>query len=153
MIVYRLSKKVYASDLSGKGAELCGGRWNSRGMAMLYTCESRALCTTEIAVHTPLGILPTDFYIISIEIPASIKIKILANEELNEGWDIFPHSAITQKIGDNFLQENKYCVLKVPSAIVQDEYNYLLNPKHKDFNKIKIKNSKPFQFDKRLFIK
>ena len=69
MIVYRLSKKIYAHDLSGKGAELVGGRWNSKRNAMLYTGQSIALCVTEIAVHTPLGIIPKDYQLVHIEIP------------------------------------------------------------------------------------
>ena len=64
MKVYRLSKAQFANDLSGKGAELAGGRLNSKGLPMLYTSSSRALCTAEIAVHTPLGIVPTDYVII-----------------------------------------------------------------------------------------
>lgn len=69
MIVYRLSKEIYANDLSGKGAEIAGGRWNSKGSAALYTAQSIALCVTEIAVHIPLGILPRDYRLIHIEIP------------------------------------------------------------------------------------
>nr|WP_255897437.1 RES family NAD+ phosphorylase [Rufibacter sediminis] len=69
MIAYRLSKGLYKNDLSGRGAEIAGGRWNSKGTALLYTCESRALCTTEIAVHTPLGIVPVDYWLITLEIP------------------------------------------------------------------------------------
>ena len=69
MIVFRLSKAQFANDLSGKGAELVGGRWNSRGNAMLYTSQSIALCVTEIAVHVPLGILPKDYQLVHIEIP------------------------------------------------------------------------------------
>ena len=69
MIVFRLSKAQFANDLSGKGAELVGGRWNSRGNAMLYTSQSIALCVTEIAVHVPLGILPKDYQLVHIEVP------------------------------------------------------------------------------------
>ena len=61
MIVYRLCKSIYKKDLSGKGAEIAGGRWNSKGYAILYTSESRSLCTAEIAVHTPLGNVPADY--------------------------------------------------------------------------------------------
>ena len=68
MIVFRLSSSKYAKDLSGKGAEKSGGRWNSKGIALVYTGQSRALCTAEIAVHTPLGNIPLGYEIISIEI-------------------------------------------------------------------------------------
>ena len=77
MIVYRLAKNKFASDLSGKGAEISGGRWNSKGVRMLYTCESRALCALEIAVRMPLSIIPEDYRIVEIELPETNKIFIL----------------------------------------------------------------------------
>lgn len=150
MIVYRLSKSVYANDLSGKGAELVGGRWNSRGNAVLYTSQSIALCVTEIAVHVPLGILPKDYDLIHIEIPDD---NILEVKRLPKDWQTFPHADSTQKIGDKFLRDKKYLVLKVPSAAVQGEFNFLVNPRHPDFDKVKIKKKEKFSFDERLFVK
>lgn len=151
MIVYRLAKERFKNDLSGKGAEIAGGRWNSKGVAVLYTSESRALCTTEIAVHTPLGILPDDFYLITIDIPDNIEIKEIKVTQLPENWKNIPHINDTQQTGNKFIKEKKFLVLKVPSAVVQGDYNYLLNPAHKDFEKIKIKKTEKFEFDKRLF--
>lgn len=151
MIVYRLSKAQYAGDLSGKGAEIAGGRWNSKGVAMLYTSQSRALCTTEIAVHTPLGILPKDYQLISLHIPDELKIKEL--KSLPKDQYYFPHTIFTREIGDDFIKKGKFAVFKVPSAVVQGEFNYLLNPAHKDFLKITIKSREDFSFDQRLFIK
>ncbi len=148
MIVYRLSKGQYANDLSGKGAELVGGRWNSRGNAMLYTSQSIALCVTEIAVHVPLGILPKDYQLIHIEIPDE---DLLEMKRLPKDWQSFPHSNSTQMIGDKFLKEHKHLVFKVPSAAVQGEFNFLINPKHKNFNHIKIVKIENFNFDERLF--
>lgn len=153
MIAFRLSKSKYAKDISGKGAEQTGGRWNSKGAALLYTSESRALCTTEIAVHTPLGNIPFGYEIISIEIPDDIEIQELAATELPDDWKSFPHSHSTQEIGDKFVIAEKFLVIKVPSVIVQGEYNYLINPNHKDFKKIQIKSIESFNFDERLFIK
>ena len=150
MIVYRLSKAQYAQDLSGKGAELVGGRWNSRGNAMLYTSQSIALCVTEIAVHVPLGILPKDYQLIHIEIPDE---DLLEMKRLPKDWQCFPHSNSTQMIGDKFLKEHKHLVFKVPSAAVQGEFNFLINPRHKNFNQIKIVKIEGFNFDERLFRK
>ncbi|MFT3920211.1 RES family NAD+ phosphorylase [Cloacibacterium sp.] len=82
MIVFRLSKEQFAQDLSGKGAELVGGRWNSRGNAMLYMSQSIALCVTEIAVHVPLGILPKDYQLVQIEIPRG---RFSRNKEASKG--------------------------------------------------------------------
>lgn len=151
MLVYRLSKERFKNDLSGKGAEIAGGRWNSKGFAVLYTSESRALCTTEIAVHTPLGILPNDFYLITIEFPDDAEIKEIKIAQLPENWKNIPHINDTQQIGNKFIKEKKYLILKVPSAVVQGDFNYLINPAHKDFDKVKIKKTEKFEFDKRLF--
>jgi RES domain-containing protein len=152
MIVYRLSKSKYSHDLTGKGAERSGGRWNSKGVAMIYTSESRALCTTEIAVHTPLGNIPQDYQIISIEIPDGL-IGEVDSTSLPPGWNSIPHSHLTQDIGDRFISDNFFLAMKVPSAVVQGDHNYLINPYHQDSSKVKILAVEGFNFDERLFIK
>jgi RES domain-containing protein len=153
MIVYRLAKSEYSRDLSGKGAEKAGGRWNSKGVALVYTGDSRALCTTEIAVHMPLGILPKDYELITIKIPDSIKFLKINLNDLPVGWKSIPHSGMTQELGDQFIKAGKYAVLKVPSAVVHGDFNYLINPNHKDFNMVKITKTEKFDFDDRLFLK
>ena len=153
MIVFRLAKLKYSKDLLGKGAEKSGGRWNSKGTAMLYTSASRALCATEIAVHIPLGILPKDYSIATIEFPETIKVLKLDPQKLPKDWRSFPHPNSTQLIGDKFISENKYLIMQVPSVVVQGDYNFLINPNHKDFSKIKLSKVEPFAFDERLFIR
>jgi RES domain-containing protein len=153
MIVYRLSKSIHSGDLSGKGAEKNGGRWNSKGTALIYTSETRALCMAEIAVHTPLGILPQDYELITIAFPDLIKIHTLDLKSLSADWNSIPHAHSTQQIGDQFVKANKYLVMKVPSVIVPGEFNYLINPNHKDMKSVKIKSKELFNFDKRLFRK
>jgi len=153
MIVFRLSKAKFANDLSGKGAEKSGGRWNSKGTALVYTSASRALCTTEIAVHTPLGNLPVDYQLISIEIPDEINIQELAVEVLPADWKSIPPVNGSRKTGDKFVSDGISAVLKVPSVVVQDEFNYLINPAHAESRKITIKSIESFNFDERLFIK
>jgi len=150
MVVYRLSKKIYASDLSGKGAEIAGARWNSKGNAMLYAGQSIALCVAEVAVHIPLGILPVEYVLVHLEVPDS---GILELKKLPMNWNIFPYSKETQKLGDEFLRKNKFLGMKVSSAAVHGEFNILLNPKHPDFEKVKILKIEDFSFDKRLFVK
>jgi RES domain-containing protein len=153
MIVFRLSKSKFANDLSGKGAEKTGGRWNSKGTSVVYTSESRALCTTEIAVHTPLGNLPLEYMLVTIEIPDDVHIIGIPANKIPESWKSFPHPHSTQEIGDKFVQEGKSAVLKVPSAVVQGDFNYIFNPAHPDAVRIKIKSIEPFNFDDRLFRK
>jgi len=151
MIVYRLAKKKFCNDLAGRGAELAGGRWNSKGVAMLYTSQSRALCLAEIAVNLPIGIVPIDYYLVEIEIPDSVNIAKINLKELKADWNSFPHSSETQQLGDEFIFESKSLVFKVPSAVVQGDFNYLVNPKHSDFHQIKINHTELFSFDKRFF--
>ena len=150
MIVFRLSKSRYSTDLSGKGAEKAGGRWNSKGVAMIYTSASRALCMAEVAVHMPLGIVPADYVLASIEIPDN-SIMEISMQELPADWQALPHPDSTQKLGDKFIREGKYLALKVPSVVVQGEYNFLVNPKHEAIKEVRVKHTEPFMFDKRLF--
>jgi RES domain-containing protein len=151
MIVYRLCKSAWKKDLSGRGAELTGGRWNSKGIAILYTSSSRALCMAEIAVHTPLGCLPVDYFMVEIEIPSDAIIKEISEDELPENWQSFASRQLTQFIGDGFIKKNEFLVLKVPSAVVRGDFNYLINPEHRACNKIRILKSEGFGFDERLF--
>jgi RES domain-containing protein len=153
MIVYRLTRSKFKNDLSGKGAEIAGGRWNSIGTPVLYTGESRALCLLEIAVHTPLNIVPVDYLMITIEIPDSAKIREILVKDLPPHWRSFPEMQFTQKLGDKFFHEGKYLALRVPSAVVSGDHNILVNPLHADFRNVKVVSTEVYGFDERLFIK
>jgi len=152
MIVYRLTKLKYKSELSGIGAELHGGRWNSKGKRVIYTSQSRALSTTEIAVHTPLGIVPIDYFLQTIKLPSAKMVEI-DEAELDSKWKSFPHHRSTKKIGDKFIEENKLLILKTPSAVIQGDYNFLINPNHKSFSKVELIGVEKYEFDKRLFLR
>ena len=153
MIVYRLCRESYANDLSGRGAEINGGRWNGKGTPALYTSASRALCAIEIVVHVPAGIIPKDYFMVSISIPDNEAIDTINLKNLPANWNNNPISGSTQRIGNAFLAEQKALALKVPSAIIKDEWNYIINPMHPNFKKVKIINIEPFTFDTRLFRK
>ncbi len=152
MRVYCLTGLRYKNQLSGKGAEIFGGRWNSKGVSMVYTSESRALCTAEVAVHVPFGVLPKQYYLQTIELPDQF-ILTLNEDALGQDWRSFPHLPSTKRVGDDFVKKSKYMSLKVPSAIVQDEYNYLINDQHQDFPLVKLMMVEEFRFDHRLFRK
>lgn len=151
MIVFRLSKKKYASRLSGKGASKSNNRWNSKGIEMIYTAESRALAMAEVAVHLTFATLPSDYIMMEIEIPNNLIIKKLDADSLKIGWNENPHRQETQKIGDDFINERKAVALRVPSAVVKGDFNFLINPYHEDFDQVKIIKSYNFPFDERLF--
>jgi RES domain-containing protein len=151
MTVFRLSKEKYIRDLSGHGAELTGGRWNSKGIAVLYTAESRALAALETAVHIPLSIIPVNYFMATIELPDDASIMRIGFDKMPVNWNQNPFIKTTQKIGDEFVKNNRYLVLQVPSATVKGDYNYLINPANMAFAGVKIVNVESFEFDGRLF--
>jgi RES domain-containing protein len=149
MILYRVANCKYADDLSGTGARLYGGRWNSEGKPMLYLASSRALAVLEVLVHlTPL-IIPSDFCLTEIKLPED-RIIALDTALLPVNWRDIPSPAILREIGDDFLKKQQYLLMKVPSSIVPAECNYLLNPLHPDAKSIEILTKAPFNFDERL---
>lgn len=151
MQVFRLIRKKYGIELSGKGAALSGNRWNSKGTELIYCADSRALAMAEVSVHLSLSILPKDYVMVEIDIPSNISIANLSKEDLPNNWSSFPHFLNTQQIGDAFVVERKNCVLKVPYAVVPGDFNFLINPYHPDFSAIRIVAQEDFPFDSRLF--
>ena len=149
MILYRLVKNTYADDLSGTGARLYGGRWNSKGKATVYMASSQSLALLELLVHLPALIEPKNYFLLEIQVPDNVVARI-AVQDLPVNWNAMQPPAVLKKIGDNFLAKNKYLLLKVPSAIVPNEFNYLLNVQHPDMAKVKIVKKELFSFDKRL---
>ena len=153
MIVYRLSRGKYARDLSGKGAEMYGGRWNSKGTPLIYTSQSRSLTFAEISMHIPLGIIPKDYYQVTIRIPDTAGILELREPDFPADWRSNPHSDSTQKIGDQFSVELKKLALRVPSAVVPGDFNYLINPRHPQMKEVTIVDVEPFEFDSRFALR
>ena len=151
MEAYRLAREKFAATLSGKGAALKGARWNSIGVELIYTACNRSLAMAEVAVHFTLATLPGDYRMITIFIPDDISLKKLNISDLPTDWNTFPPPSATQAIGDQFFADNKYCVLQIPSAVTQGDYNLLINPNHPDFGSIKIISANKFPFDKRIF--
>lgn len=147
MIIYRLTTSEFAGDLSGEGAKIYGGRWNPVGFAALYISEFISLSILEILVRADKFTSPDAYTLLNIQIPensvANIELK-----KLKDGWQ--NHIEYTRSIGEDFLKANQTLVLKVPSAIVPQEHNFLINPQHKDFKKVKIISTELLELDKRL---
>ncbi len=150
MNVFRLSKQAYKHDISGYGAERSGGRWNSVGTRILYTSENRSLCLAEFMVNADLRQLPPNLWMLTIEFPDDLTILDLHADTLPAEWGAFPRPLLTQKLGDEFVFARQHLAMRVPSSVVQREYNYLLNPLHPDFSSVKIAHEEPFRFDRRL---
>lgn len=153
MIVYRICVEEFSADLSGSGAMRYGGRWNTKGNAVLYTSSSCALATVEYAVHLRLGNSQNDFRLVLIEIPDGCVVREIGVDSLDKNWKSFPFHFSTQKLGNDWLKSKESLVLKVPSVVVQREFNCLINPQHEDFLAVKIIGNEPFVFDKRLINK
>ncbi|QBO58500.1 RES family NAD+ phosphorylase [Chryseobacterium salivictor] len=153
MKVYRVEREKYLkTTLSGTGASMSKGyRWNSLNTKVVYTAESRALATLEVSVHLDLSEdLPNDRFYVEIDIPSDITILEVKIEDLPDDWNSKPPTLTTQTIGDDFVSENSAVILKVPSSIVPQEYNYLINPNHPDSKKIKVTAKTPMAFDSRF---
>lgn len=148
MRVYRISKCNFIDDLSGTGAALFGGRWNSKGTYVLYTSASPSLALLETVVHIS-NIPPTGYCMLTLDIPAD-SITEIPVQQLPSSWQLNPPPALLKKLGDRFVKENKSMVLKLPSAVIPEEFNYLLNPAHPLFKKIKVLAKRDIRFDDRL---
>jgi RES domain-containing protein len=147
MKVFRISKCNYIEDLSGTGAALYGGRWNSKGSYILYTAATASLALLETIVH--MSTLPKEgFCLLEMEIPENY--KLVSEKELPPNWTDHPPPALLQKIGDDFIEKQEFLALKIPSVVLPEEFNFLLNPAHPDFKKIKIKRKKNISLDQRL---
>ncbi len=153
MIVYRISKTKNIKDLSGTGARIFGGRWNNKGVSIIYTSETRALATLEYLVHVPLSLMPTDLSLASIEIPDSIVPKNIFISKLPKRWRDYPAPSRLATIGSDWVVSNETLLLSVPSAIVKDEFNILLNPAHEEMKRVKIANVEKYRLDERLLHK
>jgi len=149
--VYRLAKAPYADDLTGTGARLAGGRWNRRGVAVLYTSSSRALATLEVLVHIPAAFVPRDglYRMVELYLPDD-SLAELDKAQLPEGWNQLTPLPALQRLTDQWLTERKSLVLKVPSVVISDEHHFLVNPLHPRFGEVNILQQTEYVFDRRL---
>jgi len=150
MLVYRIAKKDVVKDLTGTGAKLYGGRWNHRGTAVVYTSETRALAAVEFLVHVSLSNVPRGLIIATIEIPDDIVPEEVPRASLPRGWRDYPAPREVADLGTRWVKSNKSLLLRVPSAVVEQEYNILINPLHSDMGKVVLQGVEKFEFDKRL---
>ncbi|VAX35267.1 hypothetical protein MNBD_UNCLBAC01-1725 [hydrothermal vent metagenome] len=144
---YRIIKKEFLKAPHGEGAFKFGGRWNNSGEVVVYSSETKALATLEILVNIQIA-KNLKFYMVSIHIPNNISKETIHLNSLPKKWRIYP--SITVSIGSQWIKNTASCVLKVPSSIIPDEFNYLINPNHKDYKKIKFLEPEKFCFDERF---
>ena len=137
-----------SAAFDGEGAWLFGGRWNSRGTRIVYTSITLSLAALETLVHLnpPVAF---KYVAIPIEFDEAL-VETVAAMDLPADWNEEPPPPSTAEIGDRWVRESRSAVLKLPSVIISAELNYLLNPAHSDFKRIRIGTPMPFSFDPRL---
>lgn len=153
MIVWRTSSTKYASTaFTGIGASKVGGRFNSSGSppVVYAACNTLALALLEVLVHLPDRRTPPNFSYIKAIIPDSVSRVIMGTDDLPINWDMWPHPDSTRLIGDERLARKSSCLLLVPSAVTEVDYNCLINPHHSDFASIEVDLPAPLEFDRRL---
>ena len=152
MKVFRVVPSPRAEDLSGEGARRYGGRWNSKGVPLIYAATSASLAVLETLAHISLDVFPENLVMVTLEVPET-SVQSLDKDQLNENWASYPASSEVNEIGDAWVKEEKTLGLLVPSAILPQENNLLINPRHPQAGKVKIVDITPYRVDQRLLKK
>jgi RES domain-containing protein len=147
---WRICKERFANTaFDGEGAFRDGGRWNSEGVRVVYVAGSAALATLEILVHVsePDDLYRTPFVLIPVDFEPDL---VTEPPPLPPGWYEDPPPVAAAAIGDQWVESQTSVLLKVPSAVIHSEFNYLINPAHPRFGELVIGHAETFQFDSRL---
>ena len=149
--VWRICSRRHARDaFSGSGARLYGGRWNPPGVALVYTAGSLSLAALELFVHLDPADLPPDLVAISATIPDGVAVETIAMDSLPPRWREYPAPPATQEIGKQWASRGETAVLSVPSAVIPQERNLLLNPAHPRFSRVQVHRPERFRLDPRM---
>ena len=149
MMVYRIAPTQFANDLTGEGARLFGGRWNHPGIACLYSSGSRALAVLEYSVNTGAAHIPPVLSIVTID-TGKVPILEIPESALPPDWNATPAPASIKDFGSAIIRSSEKAIIKIPSAIIPGEHNFLLNPAHPDARKFKILELTDFHYDLRI---
>lgn len=151
MHLWRICRRRYAAAAAtGEGARLYGGRWNSRGVRMVYASTSLALAAVETFVHLEPNLIPEDLVSIEGDFPDALAIQKLDPSLLPAGWHVSRDESL-RKFGDEWIRSGETVALLVPSAAIRGEWNFLLNPAHRAFSLVRFKSPERFEFDARMF--
>ncbi len=150
MLLYRISKEKYIRDLSGEGARKYGGRWNHKGTPVLYTSEHISLAALEVLVHVPVISLPKDLKLLKLRISDEASREEVDPSTLLANWKDYPAPTDLKDLGTKWAESRNSLLLKVPSAVISSEWNYLISPLHEEFEQITIVEVVDFTFDTRI---
>jgi RES domain-containing protein len=150
MVIWRLCRAIHAADaFSGEGARRFGGRWNSRGVPMVYCSSSLALAAIELFIHLEPAQAPDDLVSISATLPDAEPARTIVPEELPAEW--WTDLLVTRELGDAWIRSGSSLALKVPSVPIRSEWNVLVNPHHPRIGELRTDPPQPFVFDARMF--
>ena len=151
MIVWRITREAHRA-LDGEGARLHGGRWNGEGRAVVYTSASLSLAALEYLVHVEPLLAPTDLIAMEIELPDAAGMGASVTPEAFPAgdWRQCPAPEWQAELGDLWIDDATFLWLAVPSAVVPEEYNVLLNPLHPGMKDVRVVSTRSFAFDGRL---
>jgi len=147
MLVYRI---VTANRAKGLHAAGIPGRWNQAGTFVIYASNSRSLACLENLVHRSVSELSSGFRCMVIDIPGHVKIEDAGIKDFKSDWFTHEHFTACQTIGNKWIISGRSAVLKDPSAVIHQEYNFVIHTKHPDFKSIRLKETEEFWFDPRL---
>lgn len=151
-MVWRIcSRRHIAQAYDGEGAHIFGGRWNHPGTRVVYTAATVSLAALELFVNLDPDVCPDDLVAIPAEIPRAVKVMRVELSDLPRGWQRYPAPVQLQDLGSRWVADGATAVLAVPSAVIPQERNYLLNPAHPDLRRIRIGRPEPFRFDLRMW--
>ncbi len=150
-VVYRIAPAKHARDLSGEGARLSGGRWNNKNTAVVYSSESRSLAALEYLVHASLSDMPADIKLVSVGIPNSIVPKQIDTSRLPDDWRTSPPPYALANMGTKWAVSDESLLLRVPSVVVVNEFNIIINVLHPDMKSVRILEAEDFMYDERLY--
>ncbi|MBI4542127.1 MAG: RES family NAD+ phosphorylase [Gemmatimonadetes bacterium] len=149
MRVWRITRRRYRG-LDDEGARAAGGRWNSEGLAVVYTSASLSLAALEYLVHVDIEDVPDDLIAMAVEVPDDASVEEVSAAALPKDWNRVPDHAACIEIGDRWAARRESLVLRVPSAVVPEESNLLLNPQHPRTAEVRTVSTRDFAFDPRL---
>lgn len=150
MRVWRICSRRYRR-FDGEGARLYGGRWNYAGTSIVYTSGSLSLAALELFVHVDTDLAPDGLVAIPADIPEDVAVGTVDIAKLPRNWRAYPAPEALKDIATAWVKESSTAVLAVPSVVIPSEQNYLLNPRHRDFRRVRIQKAIPFEFDPRLW--
>jgi len=135
----------------GEGARRYGGRWNHAGTTIVYTSGSLSLAALELFVHTDIDLAPIDLIAVPADVPESLSMEAIKIASLPKEWRRYPAPEALKEIGSAWAAKASTALLAVPSALIPEERNYLLNPAHRDFKRIRVQKPIRFRFDPRMW--